>query len=919
MLSSIKESLKKIKVDSAATASLSGGELALKTAAVWAEGSPVPQGKKEYKGYCHMCMAVGSCSNIVTVENGVVTNIEGDPERTTNRSTLCARGKGAIMNMYNPYRIKAPMKRTNPKKGMNEDPGWVEISWEEAIQIAGQKLKEVHDRDPRELVHFYGFAAYECSHGTFGHGHWAKSVFGTPNASSCKGQQCAVHYGGALTMTAFPTVNYDAAHVKYIVALGKGLGLDIGGANGDARGAAYAWENGLHSVVIGPYCNIEAGKGEWIPSRPGTDLSIIYALLHTILYELNRFDIDFVKRRTNAPYLINGQGEYARGSSGKPQIWDAASESMKDFDDISLQDPALEGSFAWQGEKVRPAFTLFKESLKNFTPEWASGISAIPADTLRRIATELVDYAQIGSTINIDGQVMPYRPSSVILGRGVSNHVDGTLIDCFSRVLNMLLGNIGYPGGITSTGSALYKRNADGVVEPISEATTATSFHWPPQYLDLYDFFPHRHSTNALMLRVICDPQAWGFDYKPTVLFSSAANPVTCCGDPDIAIEALTKFDYIIYHACYHMDEMAMMSDLLLPEGAALEEDSLHLFPGIEATFTTGEKDFYTKHRGIIWKNGVGRLYNTMNGNDVLIKILKEAGLLPALNDWVNKNGCVGIPNPSSPKFKDPRYQLDVNKEYTIMEMWDLNLKSSGLGIDLNYLKEHRFFPTHGMKSNADLYPSHRDKETRFPIYLMSQKHSGDFLIAEIQKAGVDTKKYVGVSLDELRRRYTAVPYYPDDSLRPIFNHPPEYDMSSFTFRMPMFLYRMGSMDQNPITRDWSSKYHPEFNTVLINAETARKKGINEGDLIVVESQFGKTQGRAYLTQRCHPETIGIGGTLGRKTRWLGKDLVNDTSYNDIWGAPIGYVDPIDGAVEFTIAVKVYKASALPGKKSASR
>ncbi|MEL7563281.1 MAG: molybdopterin-dependent oxidoreductase [Dehalobacterium sp.] len=899
--------LKGFGVNKAAT-SFGGGALALKNASVWAEGSPAQNEKKEYKGYCHMCMEVGSCSNIVTVENGVVTNVEGDPERTTNRGTLCARGKGAIMNMYNPYRIKAPMKRTNPKKGMNEDPGWVEISWDEAIQIAGRKLKEVHDRDPRELVHFYGFAAYECAHGTFGHGAWAKAVFGTPNASSCKGQLCAVHYGGALTMTAFPTVNYDAAYVKYIVAFGKALGLDTGGANGDARGAAYALENGLHSVVIGPHCNEEASKGEWIPSRPGADLSIIYAFLHTILYELNRFDLDFVKKRTNAPYLINAQGEYARGSSGKPQIWDAARGSMKDFDDADLQDPALEGNFDWNGEKVQPAFALFKESLQNFTPEWASKISDIPADTLRRIATELVDHAQIGSTINIDGQVMPYRPSAVILGRGVTNHVDGTLIDCYSRVLNMLLGNIGYPGGIISNASAPYKRNADGVVEPFSEATTPTSFHWPPTYLDLFDFFPHRHSNNMLMLHVMCDPQKWGFDYKPTVLFSSGANPVISCGEPDVAIEALSKLDYIIYHACYHMDEMAMMSDLLMPESAALEDDMLHLFPGNESTITTGEKDFYTKHRGLVMKNGVGRLYNTMNGNDVLIKVLKAVGLLPALNDWVNKNGCIGVPNPGSPKFKDQQYLLELDNEYTVMEMWDRNLKSSGLGIDLNYMKEHRFFPTHGMKSNADYYPSHKDKITRFPIYLISQKHSGDFLIPEIQKTGVDVKDYVGVSLDELRRRYTALPYYPDDSLRPIFDHPPEYDLLSFTFRIPMFLYRMASMDQNPIARDWSSKYHPEFNTIMINAETARKKGICEGDIVVVESQFGKTQGKAYLSQRCHPETIGIGGNTGRKTRRMGKALVHDTNYNDLLGARLGYVDPIDGAVEFTAAVKVYKA-----------
>ncbi|WP_165056641.1 hypothetical protein [Adlercreutzia sp. ZJ305] len=68
-------------------------------------------------------MERGSCGNITTVKDGVVVSIEGDPARPSNRGTLCPRGKGAIMNMYNPYRIKAPMKRTNPEKGMDVDPG----------------------------------------------------------------------------------------------------------------------------------------------------------------------------------------------------------------------------------------------------------------------------------------------------------------------------------------------------------------------------------------------------------------------------------------------------------------------------------------------------------------------------------------------------------------------------------------------------------------------------------------------------------------------------------------------------------------------------------------------------------------------------------------------------------------------------
>lgn len=117
----------------------------------------------EVFGHCRMCMMCGSCSFVATVRDGVVVNVEGDPDRQTNMGGLCPRGKSSIMNLYNPYRIKAPMKRTNPEKGMDVDPGWVEISWDEALNIAAEKVGTAVATDPRTLVHCYSFSAYESS------------------------------------------------------------------------------------------------------------------------------------------------------------------------------------------------------------------------------------------------------------------------------------------------------------------------------------------------------------------------------------------------------------------------------------------------------------------------------------------------------------------------------------------------------------------------------------------------------------------------------------------------------------------------------------------------------------------------------------------------------------------------------------
>ena len=78
--------------------------------------------------------------------------------------------------------------------------------------------------------------------------------------------------------------------------------------------------------------------------------------------------------------------------------------------------------------------------------------------------------------------------------------------------------------------------------------------------------------------------------------------------------------------------------------------------------------------------------------------------------------------------------------------------------------------------------------------------------------------------------------------------------------------------------------------------------------MIVVESPFGTTKGKAHLTETVRPDSVGIGGARGRKTSWMGKELLEDTCMNDIMSGDFGYIDPIHGGVIDTVRVKIYKA-----------
>ena len=92
--------------------------------------------------YCYQCVA-GPDLLTVKVEDGVATEIEPNfsaCEVHPGAGKCCVKAYGIIQKTYSPHRLQQPMKRTNPKKGRHEDPGFVEISWDEALGTIADKL-----------------------------------------------------------------------------------------------------------------------------------------------------------------------------------------------------------------------------------------------------------------------------------------------------------------------------------------------------------------------------------------------------------------------------------------------------------------------------------------------------------------------------------------------------------------------------------------------------------------------------------------------------------------------------------------------------------------------------------------------------------------------------------------------------------
>lgn len=57
------------------------------------------------------------CAVQTYVQDGRVIKIRGNSNSKVNGSASCVRSHMALQQVYDPDRIKVPMKRTNPKKG----------------------------------------------------------------------------------------------------------------------------------------------------------------------------------------------------------------------------------------------------------------------------------------------------------------------------------------------------------------------------------------------------------------------------------------------------------------------------------------------------------------------------------------------------------------------------------------------------------------------------------------------------------------------------------------------------------------------------------------------------------------------------------------------------------------------------------
>lgn len=295
---------------------------------------------------CNMC---GGQSGILChVVNGVVEKIEPNhwnPNNYSNISTdffagyteeygcaeggaICPKGNAGIMQLYDPDRVKQPLKRTNPDRSPGADPGWQEIGWDQALDEIAAALRELRDAGEAHKL------LWICEDHSFTHiqSDFMK-LYGSPNFSMHSNLCDVARKAFFGTVIGHERPLADFIETKYAMLFGwnptsafKWVYLP--------RIITRAVEKGARLVVVDPYLSDTAAKAhEWVALRPGTDGALALALGHVIVRD-ELFDQEFISTWTV------GFDEYA-------------------------------------------------ELVKAATPKWAEEITSVPAKVIERLAREL--------------------------------------------------------------------------------------------------------------------------------------------------------------------------------------------------------------------------------------------------------------------------------------------------------------------------------------------------------------------------------------------------------------------------------------------------------------------------------------------------------------------------------------------------
>ena len=228
-----------------------------------------------YASTCRECAA--GCGILVKTRDGRPVKIEGNPEHPVNRGRLCARGQAALQGLYDPDRVRGPMRRNGEE--------WTEITWDEAEQELANALNAAQAAGANRVAYISGAAtgpldAYATR--------WL-AAFGSNQRLRYEAfafeplREAARQTQG---VAAVPVCDFSQA--RYILSFGADFLETWLSPTMQQRG--FSESHGYREGHMAKFVAVETRRGltgfnadEWVQPRPGTEGLVALAIANAIV------------------------------------------------------------------------------------------------------------------------------------------------------------------------------------------------------------------------------------------------------------------------------------------------------------------------------------------------------------------------------------------------------------------------------------------------------------------------------------------------------------------------------------------------------------------------------------------------------------------------------------------------------------
>ncbi|WP_374582245.1 molybdopterin-dependent oxidoreductase [Pseudoduganella sp.] len=231
-----------------------------------------------------------TCALLVTVEDGVATEVKGDPEHPTTAGVLCTKVSRYTERTYSPDRLLYPLRRVG-RKGEGK---FQRISWDEALDEIAARLKPLAASEPEAILPY----SYAGTMGLVQGDSMSSRFFHKIGASLLDRTICATAGATGYKYSIGASIGTDLEqfqHAKLLIIWG---GNPIASNLHFWTRAQEAKRNGAKLIAIDPYRSLTADKcHQHIALLPGTDAALALGLMHILIRD-DLLDHDYIAQYT---------------------------------------------------------------------------------------------------------------------------------------------------------------------------------------------------------------------------------------------------------------------------------------------------------------------------------------------------------------------------------------------------------------------------------------------------------------------------------------------------------------------------------------------------------------------------------------------------------------------------------------------